>query len=230
MSQTPSVLLAADPVRFDQHLRRSLAQPLPGPLAQALMAPNPRPGWILDSAPEGLRQGAALALILLDPRPSLILTVRDPGLALHGGQVSLPGGGVIEGEGLFAAALREAEEETGVPPTLVELLGPLTPLHIPVSGYLLHPFVGLARRRLVLQPRVGEVARIIEAPIAALIDPARQIIETWPFRGQDYQIPLFHVDGEKVWGATAMIVGELLALLGWPPVPRPAAPVADAQN
>lgn len=230
MSHTPSVPQPADPARFDQHLRRSLALPLPGPSAQARMAPTPRPGWDLDRTPEGLRLGAALALILLDPEPSLILTVRDPGLPLHGGQVSLPGGGVIEGEGLTSAALREAEEETGVAPSLVELLGPLTPLHIPVSGFLLHPFIGLARCRPVFRPRAGEVARIIEAPFAALIDPARQVIETWSYRGQDYEVPYFHVDGEKVWGATAMIVGELLTLLGWPPTPRPPAPVVDAQN
>src|SRR6185503_14229966 len=112
------------------------------------MAPAPRLGWDPLQFPEGARDGAALLLVYPtfaeatvgrphDDTLHIALTVRGTGLRNHTGQVSLPGGRVEEGETLEAAALREATEEIGVDPSTVELLGRLTPLHIPVSGFLL---------------------------------------------------------------------------------------------
>ena len=152
-------------------LRAAWSGPLPGLAAQLKMAPSPRLGWDPLKFPDGARDGAALLLVYPhDETLHFTLTVRGTGLRNHTGQVSLPGGRVDEGESVEAAALREAEEEIGVDPRAVELLGRLTPLHIPVSGFILHPVVGFATMRPAFQRAEWEVARIIEAPVSVLSD------------------------------------------------------------
>jgi 8-oxo-dGTP pyrophosphatase MutT (NUDIX family) len=199
-------------------LRSAWSGPLPGLAAQLKMAPNPRHGWDPLRFPDGARDGAAL--LLLYPHHDTLhftLTVRGTGLRNHTGQVSLPGGRVDEGESVEAAALREAEEEIGVDPRAVELLGRLTPLHIPVSGFLLHPVVGFATMRPAFQRAEWEVARIIEAPVSVLSDARvlKREIRTRVVNGQtiEVDVPFFDIEGEKVWGATAMVLAEFGAML-----------------
>ena len=209
-------------------MREALKGPLPGLAAQLRMAPSPRFGWDPLKFPEGARDGAALLLVYptyaeaAEGRPHndslhVALTVRGSGLRNHTGQVSLPGGGVDAGETFEQAALREATEEIGVEPATVEVLGRLTPLHIPVSGFILHPVVGFTSMRPAFQRAEWEVARIIEAPVSALSDPAviKREIRTWTVKGQavDIDVPYFDIDGEKVWGATAMVLAEFCAIL-----------------
>jgi 8-oxo-dGTP pyrophosphatase MutT (NUDIX family) len=182
------------------------------------MSPEPRLGWDPLKFPEGARDGAALLLIYPHGESlHLALTVRGSGLRNHTGQVSLPGGRVDAGESFEAAALREAQEEVGVEPAVVEVLGRLTPLHIPVSGFLLHPVVGFTSMRPAFQRAEWEVARIIEAPVSVLSDPAATKRErrTRTVQGQpiDVTVPYYDIDGEKVWGATAMVLSEFCAIL-----------------
>jgi 8-oxo-dGTP pyrophosphatase MutT (NUDIX family) len=194
-------------------LRRALRGPLPGLEAQLRMAPNPRVGWDPLKFPEGARDGAGLLLVYPhDETLHFTLTVRGAGLRNHTGQVSLPGGRVDAGESFEDAALREAEEEIGVDPRTVELIGRLTPLHVPVSGYLLHPVVGVTSMRPAFQRAEWEVARIIEAPVWVLNDPRRvkREMRTRTVNGQiiEVDVPFYDIDGEKVWGATAMVLAE----------------------
>jgi 8-oxo-dGTP pyrophosphatase MutT (NUDIX family) len=182
------------------------------------MAPSPRMGWDPLKFPDGAQTGAALLLVYPhDDTLHVALTVRGSGLRNHTGQVSLPGGRVDAGETLEMAALREANEEIGLDPSAVELLGRLTPLHIPISGFLLHPIVGFTSMRPAFQRAEWEVARIIEAPVSLLSDPAvvKREIRTRVAKGQsiDVDVPYFDIDGEKVWGATAMVLAEFCALL-----------------
>jgi len=200
---------------LEERLRENLARPLPGADAQERLSPRPRRGWVPGHVPTGLRQSAGL--LLLYPRegsPTVLLTLRRADLPQHAGQVSLPGGAAEPGETLVDTALRESREEVGVDPAAVRVLGPLSPLHIPVSGFALHPFVGLSDRRPGLRPDVREVQRILEIPLDALLDPGHVAVETRTLGGRSYQVPFIHLDGEKVWGATAMILAEFLALLG----------------
>lgn len=198
-------------------LRAALGAPLPGLDAQLRLAPRPRVGWDPHHVPEGLRQAAGL--ILLYPHRGALhlpLTVRGGGMRTHTGQVALPGGAVDPGESIEAAAVREAQEEVGVDASRVEVVGRLSPLHIPVSGFLLHPVVGITDARPDFRPSAAEVARLLEVSVAALA--AEATVRTERRQRQrngtpiDIEVPFFDVEGEKVWGATAMVLAEFLAV------------------
>ena len=204
-------------VSIAAHLRTAL-QSLPGIEAQLRMAPSPRVGWDPHSVPPGLRDAAALLLIYPgDGHLRVPLTVRGAAMRKHTGQVSLPGGSVDEGESIETAALREAAEEIGAAPDAIEILGRLTPLHIPVSGFLLHPVVGVTAHRPDFRPAEGEVARLLEVPLDRLEDPGIIRRETRERARAGHtvtiEVPYFDIEGEKVWGATAMVLSEFLDVL-----------------
>ena len=199
-------------------LRAGFARPLPGLAAQLPMAPNPRANWDPTTIPDTLTDGAALLLVYqADGALYVPLTVRSGALRHHTGQVSLPGGRVDDGEAIEAAALREAAEEIGLDARSAHVVGRLTPLHIPVSGFLLHVVVAMTEHRPMFLLAEGEVARIIEAPVSRLLDPRLVKRECHsretPEGIVDVDVPFYEVDGEKVWGATAMVLSEFCAIL-----------------
>jgi 8-oxo-dGTP pyrophosphatase MutT (NUDIX family) len=209
---------------IDRRMRAAMAGPLPGIDAQRGMAPTPRPGRRPGIAAGPRRFAAALLLVYPGPAgASIVLTIRPGTLAHHGGQVSMPGGGVAPGEGIRDAALREASEEVGVDPGSVEVLGELTPLDIPVSGFLLHPVVGMTPVRPDFQAADGEVDRVLEVPVDHLLDTSNQGLDRRLRDGLHYDVPFFSACGEVVWGATAMVLSEFLWMLGW----RPASPTTN---
>lgn len=166
-----------------------------------------------NSRPESRAEDEVLRLP--SAQAHILLTVRADTLGRHGGQVSLPGGVVDPGETFEQAALREAHEEVGLSQDLVRVLGALTPLDIPVSGFRLHPIVGSSETQPRLIPADGEVARILELDVDSLLNPDC-IIHTRRARdGVDFTVPGFHLHGVEIWGATAMVLAEFLSLLGW---------------
>ena len=206
---------------LEARIRRGLEQALPGPEAQNLLAPRPRRGWQPGVVPPDCRRSAVLLLLFPGAlgTPALLLTKRHASLLHHAGQVSLPGGAVEDDETLEAGALREAREEVGLDGRAVRILGRMSPLHVPVSGYVLHPVLAACDVRPVLRPTEGEVDRILEAPLDLLADARNYSVEVRSFRGSDYRVPFVLVEGEKVWGATAMVLAEFLSMIGSAPDP-----------
>lgn len=206
--------------RLVERVRERLKEPLPGPAAQARMAPRPRKGWKPGWAPTEARPAGALLLLFpMEGRSGLVLTLRSDRIGRHRGQVSLPGGAVEPGEDVAAAALREAHEEAGVDPSIPSVLGSLTALDVPVSGYVIHPVVAFATARPDLVPCGHEVERVVEVAVKDLTDPANLHVETWTREWGTAEVPFFRVGGLTVWGATAMILAEFLALLDAAPEP-----------
>jgi len=199
-------------------LEAGLATDLPGAAAQSLLAPVPRRDWPPGFNPARIRHAAGLLLVFpRDERAHVVLTVRADTLGRHSGQVSLPGGVLEPGETSEQAALREAHEEVALPLNTVRVLGALTPLDIPVSGFRLHPIVAASNARPILRPSDGEVARILEVPIDDLRSGQHVRSPERTRDGATVTIPAFHVCEEEIWGATAMVLAEFLAVLGWSP-------------
>lgn len=198
-------------------LAERLKEPLPGTEAQFKMSHASRK--VAVSVPDNARIASVLALFY--PKPDdwhLVLierTSHNP-KDRHKGQISFPGGRYEEGDGsLDVTALREAEEEIGVSASSVNLLGSLTELYIPVSNYKVNPYVGYTTHTPSFVPEKSEVASILEVPVSKITDPA--IIKTTSltvgggFRLND--VPYFDVSGKIVWGATAMMLSELLDVI-----------------
>ncbi len=190
-----------------------------GPAAlMPVFADGSRRPEIEPTEPTADRPAAVLVLVVPGPddAAAVILTERSRYDGLHSGEVSFPGGKVEPGDAdLEATALREAIEEVGLDPVAagVEILGRLDVMRIPISGFSLTPIVALGRRRPVLRPYEAEVARIIEAPLAAFLPGApieivERTVRDWPLRYGGYR-----VEGLHVWGATARILGQLGAVI-----------------
>jgi 8-oxo-dGTP pyrophosphatase MutT (NUDIX family) len=196
-------------------LRDRLSGTLPGLQAQLRFMPKPpRKGWKPGDLPSDARLAGGLLLVYPGARgPCLPLTVRASGLRRHPGQISLPGGATDPGETLAQAALREAHEEIGVDPARVRVLGELTPVHVLVSGFTLHPIVGVTDERPTFAPAAHEVEQVLEVSIEDLQDASCIREGTRTREGIAVEYPYFDLLGHQVWGATAMILGEFICLL-----------------
>jgi 8-oxo-dGTP pyrophosphatase MutT (NUDIX family) len=198
-----------------ESLRAALVGPLPGLPAQMGMAVHPRPGTerILDPFLECRRAGV---LVLLYPDGgdlSLVLTRRTDSLESHSGQISFPGGSMDPGEDAIATAKREAMEELGVEPESLKILGQLSPLYIPPSDFCIYPVVAYAPAALSFTPNEFEVAEVLQVSVPHLRHPETRREEIWELRGAPVRVPYYAVGSHKVWGATAMVLCELLSLL-----------------
>ncbi len=199
------------------HLAGALAGPLPGARIHDRLSPR-----LLDGSlpPHAGRERPAAVLMLLFPRdgvPHVVLTVRAAGLPHHADQISLPGGRPAPGETAEDTAVREAVEEIGVDAGALTIAGRLTPVHIAVSGFTVQPIVALADAAPAFVAAPGEVAAVLEVPLPLLADPATLRSGRRARGGIEIEAPYFAVGDHQVWGATAMLLGELLAVCGWKP-------------
>lgn len=220
MTTTPNHTTFAN---FIHALSHDLQQPLPGRTAQYHMAPRPRPGAEFDDTPTPNARKSSV-LILFYPYAEtvyfpLILRPTYPGV--HSGQVGFPGGRLEPGDkDLIHTALRETQEEIGVDPADINIIGQLSTLFIRPSNNIVLPVVGWTTTRPTFVPDTREVALIIEAPLLEFLDPANRRTEEWEIARGRATVPFFGVQNQTVWGATAMILGELMALPALRHVPR----------
>ena len=157
-------------------------------------------------------------LIMLYCRQSeihIVLTRRRDNLSAHAGQISFPGGKHDPPETLPTTALRETEEEVGIAPSLLTVLGQLTPLYILPSDFEVYPYVAWYHngKQPNFKPNSDEVAEIIEVPLRHLLDSHTRATERRHIQGLDVHVPYFAVAKHKVWGATAMMLSEFLERL-----------------
>lgn len=170
---------------------------------------------LLEIVPENARLSGVLILFFPKDEVLQMLFIRraEDGRA-HGGQIAFPGGKhELTDSDLQATALREAQEETGVLPNEVVILGPLTPLYIPVSNFMVHPFIGYTRKPPTYLLSEEEVAGIIEVPADFLFNPENKfttIVRPNIRPGMEFIVPAYRLpEGGFIWGATAMILSEL---------------------
>ena len=168
-----------------------------------------------DSAPEDTPSPAAVLVpVTARPRPGVILTQRTETMRRHAGQVAFPGGRLDPGEDAVTAALREAEEEIGLPPALVTVIG-TADRYRTVTGYTVTPVVAVVPPDLVLVASEAEVASVFEVPLDFLLDHAnhRQASVDWQGRERHYYEILW--EDRRIWGATAAMVVNLARRLRW---------------
>jgi 8-oxo-dGTP pyrophosphatase MutT (NUDIX family) len=160
---------------------------------------------------EGPRVSAVLApLFEEDGETRVVLTRRAATLTSHQSEVSFPGGRVDPGESLVDAALREAWEEVGLDPALVEVIGTLTPLTTYTSAALVNPFVGVLPGRAQLRANPAEVDLVFDMALAELLADGVHRSEHWGLAGENRELHFFELPGDIVWGATGRLLWELL--------------------
>ena len=195
-------------------LAQHLVKDLPGKPAQKIMLAKPRNPINYSSNSEC--PNPAAVLILLFPVKQDIrffLTKRTNVVQYHKGQISLPGGAWEEGEQLWGTALRETNEEIGVRAEHIQFIGELTPLFVPVTGFLIHPFVGWVDEEPETSPDPTEVESLFSASVLSLTDQNSCQCEERTIRGHVFDVPYFQLNREKVWGATSMILSEFKTVL-----------------
>jgi len=203
------------PLEFDaiiDGLRASLKGLLPGVAAheplRAVPVGNIKPNFEHAAPPK-----PGSVLILLYPDDGLIkfpLTKRAEYPGAHSGQISFPGGKAEPGETAEQTALREGEEEIGIHPSSIEIIGKLSDFFVIPSNFIVTPVVGIQRTRPDFTPDPIEVVRILEGTIEGLIhDNAVAVKEIIAARLYNIRAPHFVVEDEIVWGATAMMLNEL---------------------
>ena len=192
-------------------IKQRLTLPLPGKYMQMQMAPTFRPD--INNQQTSVKAGV---MILLYPNPTelyVVLMKRPEYPGTHSGQISFPGGKFeANDENLIKTALRETEEEIGVLSSNVMVLGQLTPLYIPASEFEVYPTVGfIDKPQFIIDPQ--EVEYVIEAEANFLLRPDKKGSNGFQITNTQGDIPYFNINGNHVWGATAMILNEFLEIV-----------------
>ncbi|MEI6684212.1 MAG: CoA pyrophosphatase [Bacteroidota bacterium] len=199
-------------------LEKRLQLPLPGNEAQMRMSSLTRVRELMkqDPATTAVRSAVLLLLYPLNGNICFVLMLRPEYPGVHSGQISLPGGKLEESDlSLQDTALREAQEEIGIDPAKIRIIGQLTDLYIPPSNFMVTPVVGFQRSQPQFLADPGEVAAIIEVELGDLLDPLNvQLREMKISNGMKLTAPAYCIGENTIWGATAMILSEFTAVLG----------------
>lgn len=203
-----------DAAAMQQHLADALARPLPGRAAQRPLTHRLAYGRHRGPVPAGARLAAVL--VLLEKRSDgwhLPAILRPETMTSHAGQVSLPGG-LVEGDETFPqAALRELEEELGIAAEGVQVVGRLSPVYVFVSDIEVTPVVAVASQALAITPNPHEVAAVLDISLAQLADRSSWGAHVIERRGLRFGAPHYLIANQRIWGATSLVLAELIAVL-----------------
>lgn len=202
------------PDKLIERLSARLAQPLPGRPAQARFATELSYGRHSGPPPWDARPAAVVALLCWDGGQWYIpLTLRPDHLPDHAGQVCLPGGMTDANESSQQSALRELEEELGVKGEQVRIVGTLSPLYVFASNFWVTPFVGVAKGPVQCAANPHEVAEVVILPVSVLLDAANYGSHPVRRRAMVLRAPHIRCGRHRIWGATSMILGELITIV-----------------
>lgn len=200
---------------FLSFLHERLDKTLPGRKAQIKMAPEPVAGGIPRKMEPEKDARPSSVLVLIFPgdegKLELALTLRSDAIN-HGGQISFPGGGAEEGESRPETALREAWEEIGILPDQVTIIGELTELYVAHSNHRVTPVVGYMDSYPEFKLNRDEVKEVFAVELDSLLHKRNLTVEDWDLQTQTYRVPYWDVHYVPLWGATAMMLSELLEL------------------
>ena len=191
-------------------LSKRLLQQLPGQKAHEITKVLTDKTVNFPNTPQTAVPASVLILLFPEGRDiHFFLTKRSNEVEHHKGQISLPGGAWEDGEQLYETALRETEEEIGVAPKYVQILGGLTPFFTPVTGFMIHPYIGWSDKKPNTQIQDVEVETLFTATLNELTAENTFQSEKWVIRGYDATVPFFNFMGILVLGVTAAILSEL---------------------
>lgn len=199
---------------FTEDLRKRLQKPLPGESAHQKMASAAR--YRLGTKPNERTRRSAVLICFYPYQHSIYLPLilRPQYDGVHAGQMAFPGGRMERiDENLTRTALREAQEEVGIRVSDVKVLGLLTELFIPPSNFYVQPVVGVLPYRPDFYPDPREVEAIVEVNLDTLLDETIVGNSQIDVRGIMVEAPYYQIQGYRVWGATAMMISELLMVL-----------------
>ena len=199
-----------------QHTIQQISQHDYGVKPHTLPMVHHRDGRVarINQPPDGVTPRAAAVLIVVIPNHhdvDIVLTRRGGNLRQHGGEIAFPGGKVDHNETVVMAALREAEEELGIPATAVEVIGTLHTIYVPRSNHMVTPVVAWCDTQPQFVPNPAEVAEVFLASISPLLPVEALCIEERPFGDEHLRVPYFLINDYRVWGATALMMCDLVA-------------------
>ncbi len=196
---------------FFERISVQLQRPLPGVASQRTMEPELAYGRHRGPSRPDARPAAVVVLLYpIETAWHVPMMLRPDSLTHHGGQISLPGGQMEPGESSEEAALRELEEELGIPRFGVLLLGQLSPLYLFGSNFLISPCVAGCRVAATFKPSDTEVADVLQVPLGHLLNPANRGYHIERRGDVELEAPHFDWRGSYIWGATSMILAELV--------------------
>ena len=200
--------------KIAEQIKERLKKPLPGNEAHLTTRIKTKSEVTFPNTEETARPAAVLILLFpFEDEIQFFLTKRTEDVEHHKGQISLPGGIRENDESLNETALRETKEEVGIDSTKIIILGSLTPFFIPVTGYIVHPFIGWCKKKPSTKIHDVEVNQLFSVSITELMDEKNLQTEQWNIRGYDAIVPYYNFEKCKVWGATAAILSEFKSIL-----------------
>ena len=197
---------------FLKNLKEELKKDLPGEKAQIKMAPGIRNYF----KPNEKTRKAGVLILLYPKNQDLYISFiqRTKYNGPHSGQISFPGGKLEKSDkNIIETALRESHEEIGINPRMVNIIGQLTPLHIPISNFIVYPVIGIYKDAPTFKADPNEVEKIIEIKLQDLINPDNCTSKEFKYGDLSFVAPIYNPNKLTIWGATAMILSEFLEII-----------------